>query len=79
MQVVMYTREGCHLCETAWRHLEEAQRRYGFALTAQDVDADSVLVAEHGNCVPVVVVDGKVRSRGQVNPVLLERLLRAAL
>jgi glutaredoxin len=73
----MYTRRGCHLCDTAWEQLEQARRRYGFALTAQDVDADAALAAEHGNCVPVVTVDGKVRFRGAVNPVLLERLLRA--
>ena len=79
MQVVMYTRAGCHLCETAWQRLEEAQQRYGFVLTAQDVDADPALVAEHGECVPVVVIDGNVRFRGQINAVLLERLLRAGM
>ena len=40
LHVVMYTRRGCHLCEVAWQHLEAAQRRYGFALTAEDVDGD---------------------------------------
>jgi glutaredoxin len=77
LRVVMYTRRGCHLCDAAWRQLEEARRRYGFDLTAEDVDSDARLVAEHGNCVPVVRVNGKVRFRGAVNPVLLERLLRA--
>jgi glutaredoxin len=77
LSVVMYTRRGCHLCEAAWERLDEARRRYGFALTARDVDADPRLVAEHGDCVPVVTVNGKVRFRGAVNPVLLERLLRA--
>jgi hypothetical protein len=73
----MYTRRGCHLCDAAWEQLEAARRRYGFALTAQDVDADAALKAEHGDCVPVVTVNGKVRFRGAVNAVLLERLLRA--
>jgi hypothetical protein len=73
----MYTRQGCHLCETAWQRLEEARRRHGFALTAEDVDADPRLAAAYGECVPVVTVNGKVRFRGAVNPVLLERLLRA--
>jgi glutaredoxin len=73
----MYTRRGCHLCEVAWERLEEARRRYDFVLKAQDVDADPALAAQHGNCVPVVTVNGKVRFRGAVNPVLLERLLRA--
>jgi glutaredoxin len=77
LDVVMYTRHGCHLCDTAWERLEAARRRYGFALTARDVDADAALKAEHGDCVPVVAVNGKVRFRGAVNAVLLERLLRA--
>jgi hypothetical protein len=77
LDVVMYTRRGCHLCEVAWAQLEQARRRHGFRLSAQDVDADATLTAEHGNCVPVVTVNGKVRFRGAVNPVLLERLLRA--
>jgi glutaredoxin len=77
LRVVMYTRRGCHLCEVAWKRLEEARRRYGFDLTAEDVDADVQLATAYGNCVPVVTINGKVRFRGAVNPVLLERLLRA--
>jgi hypothetical protein len=74
--VVMYTRQGCHLCEDAWALLARLRRRYRFTLTAVDVDADPALAAEHGECVPVVAVDGRVRFRGVVNPVLLRRLLR---
>jgi hypothetical protein len=77
VSIVMYTRQGCHLCEVAWQRLEEARRRYGFALSARDVDADPELAKEHGSCVPVVTVNGKVRFRGAVNAALLERLLRA--
>ncbi len=76
LHVILYTRQGCHLCDTAWQRLLKAQQRYGFALTARDVDADSQLAAQYGECVPVVTVNGKVRFRGDVNPVLLERLLR---
>jgi glutaredoxin len=75
-QLVIYTRKGCHLCEDAWRLLQQEQRRYGFALQAVDVDADPDLVARYGLCVPVVTVDGQVRFRGAVNRVLLARLLR---
>jgi glutaredoxin len=72
----MYTRQGCHLCEDAWRILERARGRYGFHLEAVDVDGDAELTARYGLEVPVVTVDGKVRFRGGVNPHLLERLLR---
>jgi glutaredoxin len=75
--VVLYTRRGCHLCEQVWGQLEAARRRHGFALEAVDVDSDPALAAAHGLQVPVVAVNGKVRFRGVVNPVLLNRLFRA--
>jgi glutaredoxin len=75
--VLFYTRAGCHLCEQAWEIVTAAQRRYGFTLERVDVDTDPTLAAAHGECVPVVVIEGKVRFRGRVNAVLLERILRA--
>jgi glutaredoxin len=77
LQVQMFTRTGCHLCDEAWQILEAARQRHGFALQAVDVDADPELVAQYANCVPVVLIDGKVRFRGRINRVLLTRLLRA--
>ena len=73
--VVLYTRQGCHLCERAWQQLEQSRQRYGFALRQVDIDDDPELVRAYGECVPVVTIDGKVRFRGAVNGVLLERLL----
>ena len=73
--VLFYTRNGCHLCEEAWETVAAACKKHGFTLTAVDVDADPAL-ARHGECVPVVSIDGKVRFRGRVNAVLLERMLR---
>ena len=73
----MYTRGGCHLCEAAWQLLTDAQQRHGFSLRQVDIDTDPALVAEHGEHVPVVSVNSKVRFRGVVNPVLLRRLFEA--
>jgi hypothetical protein len=42
-----------------------------------DVDTDPELAAQYGTEVPVIAVNGKVRFRGAVNPVLLKRLLDA--
>ena len=77
LEMILYTRVGCHLCETAWECLCRAQHRYRFAVTVVDVDTDPVLAARHGDSVPVVTVNGQVRFRGAVNPVLLARLLEA--
>ena len=74
--VRMYTRVGCHLCETAWTALEVARDRWGFRLEAVDVDSDPNLAKTHGAWVPVITVNDKVRFRGILNPVLLDRLLR---
>src|SRR5262245_32268781 len=77
LDVVMYTRRGCHLCETAWAELRRQRRRYGFRLAAVDVGADPELRRRHGHCVPVGAGGGRVRVRGAVNPVAPARLLRA--
>lgn len=76
VQVVLYTRRGCGLCLRALRLLRATRRRWGFSLTIQEVDAQPTLQAQYGHCVPVVLVNGRLRFRGQVNPVLWERLLR---
>jgi Glutaredoxin-like domain (DUF836) len=75
--VRLLTRAGCHLCDLAWKQLVAAQRRYRFRLTIVDVDADAALRQEHGDHVPVVLLNGKVRFRGVVNAILLERLLQS--
>lgn len=77
LHVVMYTRQGCHLCEDAWKQLQDNQPRFGFTLEAIDVDSHAELAAHHGNEVPVVTINGQVRFRGRINAVLLQRLLRA--
>lgn len=69
--VVLYTRQGCHLCDQA---LEILQRQ-GLAVTLVDIDQDPALRARYDCCVPVVEIDGRVRFRGRANEVLLRRLL----
>jgi glutaredoxin len=78
LRVRLYTRAGCHLCDDAWTTLQDTQGRWGFTLDVVDVDSDLKLVGLYGEWVPVVTVDERVRFRGKLNPVLLERLLRAA-
>jgi hypothetical protein len=76
-RLTFYTRRGCHLCEVAWEKVRRARRRYGFQVDVIDVDGDAGLRERFGELVPVVEVNGRLRFRGGVNRVLLERLLRA--
>src|SRR5262245_55589273 len=71
------TRAQCCCCHKALDLLETYRERQGCRLGSADVAADRGLAARYGESVPVVAVDGKVRFRGVVNAVLLERLLRA--
>ena len=77
LHIVVYTRAACPLCDEAWETLRQFQERYQFAMESKDVDESADLVKEYGNCVPVVVINGKLRFRGRVNPVLLRRILEA--
>src|SRR5947209_18956503 len=77
VRVVVYTRAGCHVCDEAARFLEGERRRLGFTLEYIDIDQNAELRERHGEWVPVVEVEGRVRFRGRVNPVLWSRLVTA--
>ena len=70
--VVLYTRHGCHLCEQAHKLLRQQE----VEPTLVDIDADPDLRERFGAFVPVVEIDGRIRFRGSVEPMLLRRLLR---
>ena len=71
IQAILYTRAGCCLCDEAKRILEA----HGLAVEEIDIDADQRLRDRYNECVPVVVIDGRVRFRGRVDERLLKRLL----
>ena len=55
--VIVYTRLGCHLCESA----AEILKSHGLAPRLVDIDQDPELVERYDECVPVVVIDGRER------------------
>jgi glutaredoxin len=69
--VVLYSRQGCHLCDDA----EQTLLQHGLTPAVIDIDTDPQLKFRFDTCVPVVEIDGRVRFRGRVNPVLLRRIL----
>lgn len=77
LRVTIYSREHCCCCHTARDLLMGYRRRHRFEVEEVDVDSDPALAARYGTEVPVVTVNGKVRFKGVVNPVLFERLLAA--
>ncbi len=72
MSCLLYTRQGCCLCDDA----EALLRRHGLQPELVDIDEDETLRTRFNECVPVVVIDGKERFRGRVDERLLTRLLK---
>jgi glutaredoxin len=69
--VILYTRVGCHLCDDALALLQS----HGLEPQLVDVDTDAELRERFNECVPVVEINGQIRFRGHVDPILLRRLL----
>ena len=72
--VVLYTRAACPLCDDAGALLSQ-YRMWIPSPVEVDVDDDPELVQQFGEWVPVVEFDGRIRFRGQVSEVLLQRLI----
>jgi glutaredoxin len=57
-EVVLYGRDGCHLCEDARAALERVRVRIAFTLTEIDIETDDALHARYLERIPVVTLDG---------------------
>jgi glutaredoxin len=71
VNVVLYSRPGCHLCEEARAML----RRAGAAFEERDIETDDALFKRYLERIPVIAIDGEEAFELVVN----ERALRAAL
>jgi len=53
-KLILYYREGCHLCEVMLQALRGLQRQLGFELQLVDVDRDAELARRYDEWVPVL-------------------------
>lgn len=74
--VVLYTRQACHLCHQARENLL-MHAEFLSGISEVEIDDDPELVERYGESVPVVLIDGRERFRGQVDVLLLRRLIDA--
>ena len=74
MEVVLVTRQGCHLCDEAL----DALRSLGVEPQLQDVDADDRLHDLYDWRVPVVFLDGQIVGEGRIGREELRRALDLA-
>ena len=55
MELMVYARQHCHLCEDMIAALRDLQARLRFRLEVTDVDSDNDLRLRYGERVPVLV------------------------
>jgi len=78
MNVVLYTREGCHLCDDVRETLLSLRDSSGgFELREIDIDTDDDLHAGFLERIPVVEVDGDVVAELDIDPAVLHAALAA--
>ena len=59
-QVTVYTQPGCRLCEEAVRLLTRLQAETPFTLEEVNIQHDPALLAEYGEQIPVVLLNGEL-------------------
>lgn len=82
-KVVVYTKEGCHLCENVIEELQKLSIAHALDLSTVDLRPD--LFQRYKVTIPVVEIDGRVRlggvtlaNRSILSAVLWKALERAA-
>jgi glutaredoxin len=80
-RVVVYSKDGCHLCEKVISELEKMRQVENFDLTTRDITEDSELYERYKHLIPLVSVDGTLKLAGSAlsNPAVLRRRLERAI
>ncbi len=56
VNVTLYTRQNCHLCDETKADLESLQEKYPHRLVEIDIESDPALLSAHGEAVPVIEI-----------------------
>ena len=75
-QVTVYSKPGCHLCEEAVRLLQRVQKQHPFTLEEVNIQDDPALLAEYGEQIPVVTLNGTFLFEYAVDEARLRQLLK---
>ena len=66
--VTIYSRHGCHLCESAIETLQSLQAELSFEIEVIYIDGDEKLEKQYGEQVPVTLIGGEHHDFWRVDP-----------
>ena len=76
IQIEVYSRPGCHLCDDAKTVIERVQGRFNFALRIINIETDPELEKAYGEQIPVVFINGNKAFKYRVDEVELEEKVK---
>ncbi|CAN2230726.1 Glutaredoxin-like [actinobacterium SCGC AAA044-D11] len=68
IEVSVYSRSNCHLCEVALEVISEIRKDYEFTITKILIDGDSELEEKYGEQVPVILINNQPHDFFRVDP-----------
>ena len=68
VQVVLYTRPGCHLCDEAKQAMKSAGCDNEYTLQEVNIEEDRELLNKYRVDIPVILIDGRESFRHRVTP-----------
>ena len=71
LELTVYSRTYCHLCDDMIAGLRTLQARFRFRMTIVDVDSDDALDARYGEDVPVVAHGSRELCRHRLDVALV--------
>lgn len=78
LEITLYTRPGCHLCDEAKAALQPLLVEFGAVLREVNVDSDEALRARYGNDVPVLFLGPRKVAKHRIDPAQFRRQLEQA-
>jgi glutaredoxin len=78
LEVTLYTRPACHLCEEAKAAIEALLEEFGASLREVNIDGDRDLVNRYGSDIPVLFIGARKAAKHRVNLEQFRRHLEEA-
>ena len=63
VQVILYSKPGCHLCEVMKREMAKADCAELYKLEEINIEGDAQLFARYRHDIPVLIIDGEEAFR----------------
>lgn len=76
IQVEIYSRPQCHLCDEAKEVIERVRRRHAFVLNVINIEEHPELEAAYGTQIPVIFINGNKAFKYRVDEAELERTVK---